>query len=80
MAFERISIDPDRMAGVACIAGTRVPVSDLLEMIADGMTPRQIDEALPDVDADDVAEALRYAAAVVRDHGVRWTPERRPHR
>lgn len=80
MAFERISIDPERMAGVACIRGTRVPVSEVLEMIADGMSPQQIDATLPDVDADDVVEALRYAAAVVRDHGVRWSPERRRSR
>lgn len=70
-AFDRISIDPDRMAGVACVAGSRVPVSDVLEMIADGMTPADIDASLPDVDEQDVVQALRYAAAVVRDYGVR---------
>lgn len=75
MAFERITVDPDRMGGVPCIRDLRVPVATVVAMVADGMTVEEILADLPYLEAEDVAEALRYAAAAVRE---RELPLRRP--
>jgi uncharacterized protein (DUF433 family) len=75
MAFERITVDPDHMGGVPCIRGLRVPVATVVAMVADGMSVDDILADLPYLEAEDVAEALRYAAVAVRE---RELPLRRP--
>lgn len=45
MAFERISIDPQVMAGVPCIAGTRIPVATVVGIVADRMAVEEVIEA-----------------------------------
>ena len=67
MKFARITVDPAQMGGVPCIRGLRIPVATVVGMVADGMTAAEILAALPDLDAEDVAEALRYAADAVRE-------------
>ena len=68
MAFERITVDPDKMGGQPCIRGLRIPVATVVAMIADGMTVAEILADFPDLEADDVVDALRYAADAVREH------------
>lgn len=75
MAFTRITTDPDRMGGVPCIRDLRFPVATVVAMIADGMTIDEILEEHPDLEADDVTESLRYAAAAVQE---RELPLRQP--
>jgi uncharacterized protein (DUF433 family) len=70
MKFPRITIDPARMDGVACIRGLRIPVSTVVGMVADGMSTAEILEAYPDLEPEDVREALRYAAEAVRERPV----------
>ena len=67
MAFERISADPDKMAGVPCIRDLRFPVASVVAMVAEGMTVEEILAEHPILEADDVAEALRYAALAVQE-------------
>jgi uncharacterized protein (DUF433 family) len=67
MKFTRISVDPARMGGVPCIRDLRIPVATVVGMVADGMATEEILAALPDLDAEDIAEALRYAADAVRE-------------
>lgn len=67
MRFERITIEPDKMGGLPCIRGLRVPVSTVVGMAAEGMTADEIIEAYPYLDRDDVREALEYAAEAVRE-------------
>lgn len=67
MAFERITIDPDVMGGLPCIRGMRMPVATVVAMVADGMSAAEILDDFPDLEAEDIAEALRYAAAAVRE-------------
>jgi uncharacterized protein (DUF433 family) len=62
MRFERITVNPDQMGGVPCMRGLRIPVATVVGMVADGMTVEEIVEALPDLEAEDVREALRFAA------------------
>lgn len=75
MTFPRITIEADKMGGQPCIRGLRIPVATVVAMVADGMTTEEILEDLPDLEAEDVAEALRYAAEAVRE---RELPLRQP--
>lgn len=65
--FTRINISADQMGGVPCIRRLRIPVATVVDMVADGMPATEILEAYPDLEADDVTEALRYAAEAVRE-------------
>ena len=65
VSFDRISIDPDQMGGVPCIRGMRIPVATVVGMVADGMSPEAILRAFPDLEPDDITQALRYAAEAV---------------
>jgi uncharacterized protein (DUF433 family) len=68
MAFERIAIDHRIMGGVPCISGTRIPVATVVAMIAEGMTTAEVLEEFPQLTADDIRDALRFAAAAVDEH------------
>lgn len=50
-----------------CIRGMRIPVATVVAMLAGGMTVDEILPDLPDLEADDVAEALRFAAEALRE-------------
>ena len=63
-AFVRITIDPKQMRGLPCIRGLRIPVASVVAMVADGMTQEQILAKYPELEAEDVPEALRFAAEV----------------
>lgn len=65
MKFKRITVNPNQMGGVPCIRGLRIPVSAVVGMVADGMTDGEILTAYPDLEAEDIREALHYAAAAV---------------
>ena len=65
MKFERITVNPNQMGGMPCIRGLRIPVATVVGMIADGMTAEEILKAYPDLEHEDIQEALRYAAEAV---------------
>ena len=67
MRFTRITVDPGQMGGVPCLRGLRIPVATVVAMIADGMSEAEILAAYPDLQREDLAEALRYAAEAVRE-------------
>jgi uncharacterized protein (DUF433 family) len=67
MRFTRITVDPRQMGGVPCIRALRIPVATVVAMLADGMSETQILEAYPDLEREDLTEALRYAADAVRE-------------
>ena len=67
MRFTRITVDPNQMGGVPCLRGLRIPVATLVDMIADEMSTQAILEAYPDLEREDITEALRYAAEAVRE-------------
>jgi uncharacterized protein (DUF433 family) len=67
MTFERITVRPDQLGGVPCIRGLRIPVATVVGMVADGMSEDEILAAYPDLEAEDIKEALRYAAEAVRE-------------
>jgi uncharacterized protein (DUF433 family) len=67
VTYKRITVDPRQMGGVPCIRGLRIPVATVVGMLADGMNTQQILDAYPDLVADDIQEALRYASEAVRE-------------
>ena len=73
MKYTRITTNPDQMGGVPCIRGLRIPVATVVGMVAEGMWEADITDAYPDVTADDIHEALRYAADAVRERELPLT-------
>ena len=73
MMFPRISVRPDQMGGVPCIRALRIPVATVVGMIADGMTEAEILRDYPDLEPEDIREALRYAAEAVRERELPLT-------
>ena len=67
MRFQRITIDPKQMGGVPCIRGLRIPVASVVAMVADGLSEKRVLAAFPDLLAEDIREALHYAAEAVRE-------------
>ena len=66
MPEQRISVDPNVHFGKPCIASTRIPVLDVLELVSHGKTFQQIiDEHYPDLEPEDVRAAIRYAMDVI---------------
>ncbi|MGH7865905.1 MAG: DUF433 domain-containing protein [Candidatus Binataceae bacterium] len=70
MRFKRITVDPKVCTGKPCIRGLRFPVSRLLGLLAAGETKASILEAYPYLEAEDIDEALRYAAVLAEDETV----------
>jgi uncharacterized protein (DUF433 family) len=67
MKFQRITIDPEQMDGLPCIRGLRIPVATVVDMVASGMSEDDILTDFPDLEREDIREALRFAAAAVRE-------------
>jgi uncharacterized protein (DUF433 family) len=67
MGSTRITVRPDQMDGVPCVRGLRIPVAAVVGMVADGMTEPEIVAAYPDLEAEAVRKAIRYAAEAVRE-------------
>lgn len=66
---DRISIDPEQCGGRPCIRGMRIRVTDVLDLLANGLTPQQVLEELPDLEIEDVQASLRFASRRL-DHPV----------
>ncbi len=65
MSDDRISVDPEICGGKPCIKGTRIMVTNVLGMMAGGYTIARVLEAYPQLEEEDVVQALHYASRVV---------------
>jgi uncharacterized protein (DUF433 family) len=70
MSYSRITVSPDRMGGVPCLRSLRIPVATVVGMVADGMTVAEILSDFPDLEPEDIREALHFAAEAVRERSV----------
>ncbi len=61
-SIERITVNPNQCGGRPCIRGMRVRVSDVLDLLANGLSREQIIEELPYLDVADIEACLRYAS------------------
>jgi uncharacterized protein (DUF433 family) len=60
--LDRITIDPEICLGQPTIRGMRITVSVILKQVAAGMSPKEILNAYPELEKEDINQALRYAA------------------
>lgn len=67
MKFTRVTVNPQQMDGVPCIRGLRIPVATVVGMVAEGMSESEILRAFPDLEPEDIREALRYAAEALQE-------------
>jgi len=72
--FDRIALDPNVCHGKACIKGTRVMVSIIVDCMADGMTVQKILASYPSLTEKDIRAALEYAAALTREQVFPYPP------
>lgn len=70
MHWKRITFDPALMGGQPCIRGLRVTVGMVVGLVAAGHSPREIIEAFPYLEPEDVTEALEFAAWRVQERDV----------
>ncbi|MBA4117233.1 MAG: DUF433 domain-containing protein [Rubrobacter sp.] len=67
--MDRITVDPGQCGGRPCIRGMRIRVSDVLDLLANGLSPEKIVAEMPDLEVEDVYAALRFASRRL-DHPV----------
>ena len=65
--FDRITFDSKIMGGRACIRGMRVPVSVIVSQVALGASLEEILEGYPDLEREDIQQALEYAAWLTQE-------------
>lgn len=70
MEFTRITVNPGQMGGVPCIRGLRIPVATVVGMVADAMTSEEILAAYPDLQIEDIQEALHFASMAVAEKAI----------
>jgi uncharacterized protein (DUF433 family) len=65
--FDRITFDPAVMGGRACIRGMRMTVSLVVNLVANGMSVEDIIREYPELEAEDIRQALQYASALANE-------------
>jgi uncharacterized protein (DUF433 family) len=68
--FDRITLDPDTCSGKACIRSLRMPVASVLSYLSSGMSVEEILEEWPELEREDIYQALGYAASVMEERVV----------
>lgn len=69
----RITADPHTCQGLPCVRGLRIPVSVVLRHLAAGKSSAEIIEELPELEPEDIADCLRYAAWLASGRAVELT-------
>jgi uncharacterized protein (DUF433 family) len=72
--LDRITIDPDVMGGQPCIRGLRIPVSLIIKLIASGKSVKEILDNYPELEEEDVRQALEYAAWATMEASIPMIP------
>ena len=65
--LDRITFDPALMGGRACIRGMRMTVSMIVNLVANGMSTEEIIREYPELEAEDIRQALQYASALANE-------------
>lgn len=76
-ALDRISIDPAVCLGQPTIRGLRITVAFVVQLVASGMTRAEIVEAYPELEEEDIVQALQYAAWASSER-TEWIPVKGP--
>lgn len=75
MAFTRITTNARQMQGIPCVRGLRIPVATIVTLVAEGQSTPEILALYPDLEEDDVREALLFAAEAVREGAIPLVPD-----
>jgi uncharacterized protein (DUF433 family) len=67
--LDRITVNPRQCGGRPCIRGMRIRVTDVLDLLASGLTREQVLEEFPDLEPEDLDACLRFASRRI-DHPV----------
>ncbi|MGQ0446550.1 MAG: DUF433 domain-containing protein [Beijerinckiaceae bacterium] len=70
MKFTRITVNPKQMGGMPCIRGLRIPLATIVGMVAEGMAMEEILKSFPDLEHEDLREALLYAARALQEREI----------
>ncbi|MCC6157325.1 MAG: DUF433 domain-containing protein [Deltaproteobacteria bacterium] len=65
--FTRITMDPEKCLGKPCIRGLRIPVASVMRYLSSGMTPEEVLTEWPELEAEDIRDALAFAASTLDD-------------
>lgn len=65
--LQRITHHPDQCGGRPCVRGMRIRVSDVLDLLANGLSPEKILEEMPDLEKPDIEACLRFASGRVAE-------------
>ena len=66
---DRITVNPQQCGGRPCVRGMRIRVVDVLDLMANGLSPQQVLEELPDLELEDIRACLRFASSRL-DHPI----------
>ena len=67
LGLERITFNPRIMGGQACIRGMRIPVSLVVNLVANGKSVEEILEEYPDLESEDIRQSLLYVAWLTQE-------------
>lgn len=65
--FDRITFDPNVLAGRATLRGLRISAAHIVNLVANGMSSEEILAEFPDLESEDIRQALRFAAMAAED-------------
>ena len=68
--FERITLDPNKCFGKPCIRGLRIPIASILSYLSSGMTIEDILQSWPELESEDIYQALAYASWAMEERVV----------
>jgi len=74
--LERITVDPEICQGQPCIRGLRITVALILKLLASGKTPQQVVADYPELEIEDIHEAIKYAAWLASERTIPITDKR----
>lgn len=66
---DRITVSPEQCGGRPCVRGLRIRVTDVLDLLASGLSPDRVLEELPDLEVEDISACLRFASRRL-DHPI----------
>lgn len=66
---DRITVNPAQCGGRPCVRGLRIRVTDVLDLLASGLSPEQVVDELPDLELEDIGACLRFASRRL-DHPI----------
>lgn len=73
MTFTRVTVEAGKMGGAPCIRRLRIPVATVVSLVSSGMSEEEILREYPDLEREDIREALQYAAEAVRERQIPLT-------